>query len=663
VILRHNPAVLRSLARRDLLWMPLVAAGLAIIYLPGLGFPLIFDDSYLADGSLQADFGTPSLRPRLLSYGSFLWLQALFGEGWWKQRVVNLLLHAGVVVSLWALWREILRAIVPAASASDPHAAPQPLQDSPALGLGLALFALNPVAVYAVAYLIQRSIVMATLFVALSLFFFARGLREKKAWMHVASFACYVAAVLSKEHALLAPLAAVPLYVVVARPPARRLALLGIAGAAMIAAFVAAFWPRYGYMLGAPIDEYSKVYIAQLARLSPEAGRHAFGLSILNQAYLFFQYGLRWLLPFEGWMSIAMRPPFPIAWTTFPQVLGIVAYAALVAGGFWLVIRHRDWRALLGISILFPALLFPTELGTVWVQDPFVLYRSYLWAIGLPGLVVFVAHGPSGRVLLAAGLVAGILLVWQALDRVLSMESAESVWSDAIEKLPDDPRAVGRWFPYLNRGSEYVERDRFDLALRDFEHSAALGDLGMGALNMGTLLSAGGKQQEALKAFDEAERQGYALYNLPLQRALAYMALGRAPEAYEHFLRAKRFDPPSPAREAILINLGKLGLQLGRRDEAMANLEQLLRVEPKNREGRYLLGMGYIMKNDAQRALPLLDSLVRDDPNARSYYARALANYGLKRKADALADIQNAMRLDPANAALRDWEAKIRSLP
>ena len=42
---------------------------------------------------------------------------------------------------------------------------------------------------------------------------------------------------------------------------------------------------------------------------------------------------------------------------------------------------------------------------------------------------------------------------------------------------------------------------------------------------------------------------------------------------------------------------------------------------------------------------------------------RALANYGLKRKADALADIQNAMRLDPANAALRDWEAKIRSLP
>jgi hypothetical protein len=26
------------------------------------------------------------------------------------------------------------------------------------------------------------------------------------------------------------------------------------------------------------------------------------------------------------------------------------------------------------------ALMFGTEFGTVWIQDPFVLYRGYLWA-------------------------------------------------------------------------------------------------------------------------------------------------------------------------------------------------------------------------------------------------------------------------------------------
>ena len=653
--------MLRGLARRDLLWLPLVVAGLAVIYLPGLGSPLIFDDTFLADGSLQSEYGRLALKPRALSYGSFLWLQALFGERWWAQRLVNLLLHVGVVVALWAFWRELLRSITP--PAAEGGAAQQRYEDSPALGLGLAVFALNPVAVYAVQYVIQRSIVMATLFVVLGLCLFARALRTRTWWMHAAALLCYVLAVFCKEHAVLAPLAAVPVYILVARPPAKHLAILGAAGAAMIAAVVAILWPRYGYMLGAPIDEYSRVYIAQLGELGAEAQRHAYGLSVMNEAYLFFHYGLRWFLPYEGWMSIAMRPPFPITWATFPQVLGAAGYVAVVAGGFWLVVRHRDWRALVGISILIPALLFATEFATVWVQDPFVLYRSYLWAIGIPGLVFFLAHGPSWRVLLGVGLVLGVLLVWQSLDRVFSMESPERVWTDAIEKLPNDPRAVGRWFPYLNRGSDYVERDRFDLALRDFERSSALGDMGMGTVNIGTLLAANGRSEEALKAFDAAEREGYNGYNLWLQRGLALASLGRMSQAYGPLLRAQQLDPPSPAREAMLLALGRIGLQIGLRDRAIADLERLVRLDPRNREGRYLLGMAYVTKGEHQRAYQVLDTLVRDDPNGRSYYARALANAGLKRKTEALSDIDNAIRLEPNNPGLREWQARIRALP
>ena len=73
-----------------------------------------------------------------------------------------------------------------------------------------------------------------------------------------------------------------------------------------------------------------------------------------------------------------------------------------------------------------PALLFATEFTTVWVQDPFVLYRSYLWAIGVPGLVFFAVHGPPARVVLGVGLVIGALLVWQSWDRVASMANPET---------------------------------------------------------------------------------------------------------------------------------------------------------------------------------------------------------------------------------------------
>jgi tetratricopeptide (TPR) repeat protein len=648
--------------RIELLWLPLVLAAILVIYLPSLGNALVFDDGYLADGELFADYASAlQLRERMLSYGSFVWLQAIFGEGWWKQRLFNVLLHCGVVVALWALYREILRHVeaAPAEPGDEPAA---PLYQSPALGVAIGFFALNPVAVYAVAYLIQRSILMATLFVVIGLWLLARGLAERRPGLHALALACYVLAVMSKEHAILAPLAAAPIYILVSRPSLPRLGLVALAGAMVAAAAGAALSLRYGEILGKAFDEYSYIYLTQLARLDPGAEQNAFALSILNQAYLFFHYGLRWFLPAAEWMSINLRPPFPLTLASFPHVLGIFAYVGMLAGGFFLLLRYRDWRALVGLSLLIPALLFATEFATVWVQDPFVLYRSYLWAIGVPGLLVAILHGPSARALAVVGLALAAGLTWQALDRIWSLSTVESAWTDAIRKLPDDPRSVGRWFPYLNRGSFYAEQNQFKLAMRDFEASSALGDLGMGSFNKGSILGAEGRHTEALEAFDEAERQGYKLYNLPFQRAMALMALGKPAEAYQQLLATHAMSPPSPTRELMYLHLGRLGMQLGKADEAVASLRQLMAFDPKNKEGRFLLAMAHVMKNEHAEALRIADELLREDPSGRTHYARALAHFGLKRKAEALADIENALRQSPGNPNLLQWQEKIRAM-
>ena len=100
-----------SVARR-FLWVPLVAAAMLAIYLPGLGNELVFDDNILADGSIFTFYGAFELRSRTLSYGTFSWVQALAGAGWWKQRVFNLAIHMGVVAALFAFYREILRSLV-----------------------------------------------------------------------------------------------------------------------------------------------------------------------------------------------------------------------------------------------------------------------------------------------------------------------------------------------------------------------------------------------------------------------------------------------------------------------------------------------------------------------------------------------------------------------
>lgn len=648
----------RRLPLAEWIWAPIVLAALLAIYVPGLSNGLVFDDSYLTEG-LFREFGSPlSLRPRLFSYGSFVWLQALFGDGWWKQRLVNVVIHAGVVLALWAFYREILRHI-----AAPPDEGPQAYMRSPALGFALGFFALNPVAVYAVAYLIQRSILLATLFVVLGLWLFARAIAERKPWLHAWAFACYVLAVASKENAILAPLAALPVYIVVARPSRRRLASVAATGLVLAGVAAVLLWPYYGRIVGRAFDEYSHVYLAQLASLDPDAAHNGYFLSVLNEAWLFFRYGFDWFVPYSGWLSIDLRPPFPVRVATFPQALGIFGYGAVLAGGFVLVLRYRDGRTLAGMSLLLAALLFPTEFVTIWVQDPFVLYRSYLWAIGIPGIVFFVAHGPSGRALLAVGLVAGAILAWQSIDRVASLATPVIAWTDAIAKLPNDPRAVGRWFPYLNRGSAYVDSNDFAAAFRDFEASSKLGDLGMGAFNMGALLAASGKPREALAAFARAEREGYNLYNLHLQRGLALAALGKLDEALRDFQATVDARPPSPTREVALLSLGRAALQLGRRQEAIRALEELVQVQPSNREGRYLLGMAYVMNDDPARAVQVLDKLLAEESTGPAFYARALANYGLKRKEQALSDIDNAIRLGPDNRALHVWRSRIEALP
>jgi tetratricopeptide (TPR) repeat protein len=637
-----------------------------LVYLPGLGYPLMFDDRLLSSGELFAQYGALSeLKPRLLSYGSFVWGQSLFGEGWWKQRIVNLMLHLGVVIALWGFYREVLRHIHPAPSVDMHHAEARSDADyrnSPALWVALGFYALNPVAVYAVAYLIQRSILMATLFVVLALWLFALGVGKRRAGYFAGALLCYVLAVAAKEHALMAPLAALPVYVLIARPGARQLAIIGAMGVFLVTLVGGLLALRYGEIIAKPFDEYSSVFLAQLAVLGGDVGRNAYALSLLNQSYLFLKYGLYWLVPYGGWMAIDLRPPFPVSVFSWPHVLGVVGYLAVLLGGFWLLLKRRDGFALVGLSLLLPALLFATEFATVWVQDPFVLYRSYLWAIGVPGLLFFALHGIPARALVLVGVALGGLLTWQGVERIYTLSSLERVWSDAIAKQSEDPRAVGRWFAYLNRAEDFLGREKLNEAYQDFMASSRLGDRGLGQFNIGAIFGMSGRYQESLAALDEAARQGYAGFGLDYQRGVALQGLGRAEDARAAWLAALARATPD-ARGSILSALGKNALATNHAAEAVNYFAEASALAPEDANMRANLGMAHIASGDFAKAFALFDDLAKTSPTGPVYYGRALANHGLKRKARALEDIDAALLQASDNPALRAWREKIRSMP
>ena len=73
-------------------------------------------------------------------------------------------------------------------------------------------------------------------------------------------------------------------------------------------------------------------------------------------------------------------------------------------------------------------------------------------------------------------------------------------------------------------------------------------------------------------------------------------------------------------------------------------------------------GMAFVMQREFVRGKAILDRLIAEDNAPLAYYARAVANHGLGLKAEAQSDIDNAARLAPADANIREWQGRIRGM-
>ena len=639
----------------SLFWL-FVLLGLGVIYGGGLQNELIFDDLRLKDEILTGFGQLFPIKPRMLSYGSFLWLQALVGESIWMQRLLTLSIHFGTIIGVWQFYTLLSQHTQwPQNLLAEPH-----FQASLRTTILFAtlVFAFNPVAIYAVAYYVQRPIVMACFFTIWSWVFFVWGIIRKKTKIYFfISILAYLCAIFSKEQAVMAPTINLLLYIFIVRP--QRAALikmsLGVSGILIVAAF--GFYKLYSHVIGQVFDETSKTYITQLSALSTYPAEHAWLLSIQNQSARFFQYGLLWFIPNPNWMSIDLRPAFPISLTELPQALGLIAYPLLLLGSVFALIRWRDWRSFLGLSLAIPSLLFCTEFATVWVQDPFVLYRSYLWALGIPGIVILLTLGMRPKVLLTLGCIIIFIFVGIAYERVKTLRTSLSAWTDAIEKIDPKapPQAVGRWRPFSNRGMIYLAKGDVNLAQRDFESALKYGEIkGYAYYGLASCFTLQKKDQEALQAYLQAEKQGLTSEAMYFGRANIYRKLRQWAPAIEDYTRALSTVTDPEARTEMLQRRSDVAVMLGKFALAAEDLKALKDLgKQENFLLRYNLGMAYIGANQFEPAIVEFNSLIEKNVyKPAALYGRGLARAKMGQKDLALSDLDAASRIEPQNARI-----------
>ena len=517
-----------KMMRTNILLIALLCATFAL-YGQFLWNPIVFDDLpfFMLDrsGKQPVDsYHYSLLELRSLPYATLAWGKAIFGLNMLHFRVENLLLHDAVAVSLFFFLTRLFDAVYGKRSAS--------LLNSNSLAFCAALlFALHPVAVYAAGYLVQRTIVMATLFSLLAMLAYLHGsVRQKPLWLWV-SVLFYYLAVFSKEHVIMLPAVLVSLTLLLHedwRAKVRQRWGMFVAYAA-IALFVIA--ARKGF-LGSVYEPLSPDMLDIESNLN-------YPLSVLTQCWLFFKYVALWLFPNPRWMSVDMREPFAQSvWSLY--LLALAGYIAWGIAAVWLLLK-RGRMGLLGFAMLFPWLMFVTEFSAVRIQENFVLYRSYAWAIAAFCILPLLLDKLDKKI--ASIIVAAVALAMFpiSMERLSSFGHPWVLWDDAEKLVKDRPDLPGTYRIYYNRGTELLKIDQYDLAIKDLTLATTLhptwpysyNNLGSAYLKKGDWRQAADAYTRAIEAA-RAKKLGDSAKPF-YGRAIAYEEMGEIGKAKEDY--------------------------------------------------------------------------------------------------------------------------------
>jgi tetratricopeptide (TPR) repeat protein len=158
----------------------------------------------------------------------------------------------------------------------------------------------------------------------------------------------------------------------------------------------------------------------------------------------------------------------------------------------------------------------------------------------------------------------------------------------------------------LRLGAAYLAAGRYAESESVFRDLVAAGDpLPMGYVGLAQVLLRTGRAAEAATELADAEKKQGPKFLLSYFRGLALARAAKPEEALAEFQQAVRLDPKNA--EAHL-NLGKTQLTLGHVHEAIPELLEALRLEPGNTRAKRLLSQAYRRAGDAQNAAKYAES-------------------------------------------------------
>ena len=627
--------VATSYARQDVLAFLVLGLLVVVSYLPAMlwgGF--VWDDRIITNaepvqevsGLWQIWFSPSAIGEEghywPLVYTTF-WLEhKLWGYAPAGYHVVNVLLHLANVLLLWHLLR---RLAVPGA------------------WVVAAVFAVHPLHVESVAWVIERKDVLSGLFYLAAVLAWMRLVEQPNSRRYAWSLALYTAAMLSKSIAITLP-----------------------------AAFLIWHWWKQGRVTSVDLLRVVPFCVVGLVitvgdlsfyqSMEPLSLGYSLAERTLIAARTLWFYAGKLLWPSELAVIYPLwdiRVADPLAWGY------LIAAVALVVA-LW------HFRPQLGRGPLAGALFFAVTLSPVlgfvdygYMQFSFVADRfQYIAGIGVLAVVIGMAAYGVGRlsdlwqkgslgVAVVALVVLGMLTweqvnIWrnsetlnrhiialnpQARSAHLNLgillynqaryEEALNVARVAVEQRPD----YSKTHAYL--GAILNELGRFEEAEPHLRHAIALNPQEKNAhFNLGNVLYEQGRYEEAVGVARVAVEQRPDFAEAHTTLGMTFAALGRFEEAEPHLRRAIALQPNEATAHS---NMGIVLFYLGRSDEALQHFDQALSLDPtleEARANRELAQTAVLRPASSQTAERyfLMGAAAEENsqPEAEEYYMRAV---------------------------------------
>jgi protein O-mannosyl-transferase len=490
------------------------------------------------------------------------------------------------------------------------------------------VFALHPLNINAVAYIVQRMASLAAFFVILSVLCYSYAYHASKrstSWsLYALSGLFILLGIFSKENAVMAvPLIMLYDYVFLSRFRGRIFVrrILFISVISVFSIGVASLF------IGLPhaFMEVAGIFAHPNQPLST-SGRKAWMAvdvywtplqHILTECRVVSRYMLLILLPLPRFLVFD--------WWGFPVSAGLLSPITTLFSVTWLLallifpVRKLKRYPLLCFGVLWYLIAISLESFAAVGADLYFEHRNYLplvgLVIGICGQLAFSLQGKiGGKKLIAVALVVCGALGIMTYSRNFVWHDSVTLWTDTLKKCPDNMRAMmslgnsylkasdvrdaGRYYEEVVRDSSYSKRPYF------FNDAAF--SLGMMFLNQGEL----GKAKDLIDKFDSS----VSSYRPKILRGY-YMALrGNVDGALKEY---NTVLPETEGLDTVIVYtlMGDAYRDKGMLDEAIDKYNSAVALNPIFSAAYYGIGAAYMGKRNVDLAKQYYDKTLSIDPD------------------------------------------------